>query len=96
MPRDLINPPIQPQNGPHHAIGDRLAKARKQMLITLREFASITGMSMTQVSQIERGDILPGVLDLLPFIEYASREVVEGRAIIKEMDSGTTQPHKGN
>lgn len=96
MPRDLINPPIEPQNGPYHAIGVRIARTRKAMLITLREFAGITGMSMTQVSMIERGDILPGVLDLLPFIEYASREVVEGRATIKEMDSGTTEPQKGN
>lgn len=87
MPRDIINPSVQPTNGPHHLIGQRIAKARKAMHVTLREFARITGMSMTQVSQIERGDVMASVLDLLPFIEYASREVVEGREIIKELDA---------
>lgn len=87
MPRDIINPPIQPSKGPHWLIGERIAKARKAMHVTLREFAGITGMSMMQVSQIERGELMPGILDLLPFIEYASREVVEGRETIKELDA---------
>jgi transcriptional regulator with XRE-family HTH domain len=87
MPRDIINPSIQPTKGLHYLIGERIAKARKAMHVTLREFAGITGMSMMQVSQIERGEVLPSILDLLPFIEYAAREVVEGRETIKELDA---------
>lgn len=68
----MINPPIAPTSGPHAAHGERFRSVRLALGLTLRRTAELTGMSMTQVSMIERGEIMPGVLDVWPLLEFAA------------------------
>lgn len=71
MTRDIINPTIEPPHGPHYLFGERVRSARLALGLTLRSAANTCGLSMTQLSQIERGDIMPSVLDVWPLMELA-------------------------
>lgn len=70
-PRD-INPPFEPAKGPHAEFGERFRALRLRMGVTLSACARTTGMSMSQISDIERGQILPSTLDIWPLLEWAS------------------------
>ena len=61
-----------PTKGPHAAHGERFRSVRLSLGLTLRRTAELTGMSMTQVSMIERGEIMPSTLDVWPLLEFAT------------------------
>lgn len=75
MPRDIINPSWPPLVGRHAAFGEKFRAARLPAGLTLRHAANLTGMSMEQVSRIERGDMMPSTLDVWPLVEWMSGHI---------------------
>lgn len=50
-------------------IGTRLSQARKTNKLTQEQFSEIIGMSVSEISRIETGKILPSIDILLKFCE---------------------------
>jgi transcriptional regulator with XRE-family HTH domain len=80
VPQSIEHAPLV---GPHAHIGQQIRASRTSMGLTLREAARLMGVSMTQLSAFERGDVLPSVLDLLPLLSWASGYVESARKAVR-------------
>lgn len=70
--RDIINPSIEPKRGPYAALGDRFRASRLRLGLTLRAAAQLLDMTMTRLSEIERGDTPPTIHDLWALLDWAT------------------------
>lgn len=72
MPRDIMNPDIDPTYGPYHELGERFRRSRLKLGLTLRACATLVDMTPTRLSEIERGDKPPTIYDLWNLLDWAT------------------------